>query len=132
MSHHCAVAIRKPFLLLAASFTFALLTACSSQTPENVVNDFLKALTSGRFDDACGYAAAAEKGDCQKAYKANPVDVNNAIKRCGEMDISTTLISKDANHARVSATEKCKKSGETRNEQWSLIKESGGWKLTFK
>jgi hypothetical protein len=137
MSHFFTVATRKPLALLGAFFAFALLAACSSQTPESVASDYMKAVANNRIDEAIGYFSledikendlTAAKGKMQMIAGAQ----YSAIQEQGGMkSVSSTLLEKKDNLAEVEV-EVTYKNNETRKDRMTLTKESGAWKIKLK
>jgi hypothetical protein len=128
------VGIRKLAAFLGAFCVFTLLAACSSQTPESVVNDYIKAVANNRVDEAVGYFSledvkesdlTAAKGKFQMIVGEQH---SNMQENGGLNSVSTVLASKDDNTAQVDVEMKFK-NGKARKETFSLVKESGKWKV---
>ena len=136
MLHFFAFDLRKLAVLLGAFFAFALLTACSPQTPESVVSSYIKAVASNNVDEAMGYLALGDvKGNefTQTRGKIRGMldSQYSAIQENGGLDsISTKLINKNDNIAHVKLTMKYK-NGKTESGDMTLVKESGEWKISL-
>jgi hypothetical protein len=137
MSHFFAVGARKFLAFLGAFFAFALLAACSSQTPESVASDYMKAVANNRVDEAIGYFAledvkendlTAVKGKMQMVVGSQYSKIQ---ERGGMKSVSSTLIEQKDGTA-VVEVEITYKNDETRKDRMPLIKESGKWKIKLK
>ena len=134
------VAIRKLAAFFGAFCAFTLIAACSSQTPESVANDFIKAAASNRVDEAVGYFSLENvKENDLTAAKGKLLmivgQLYSSIQSEGGLDsVSSTLVDnngKNDNTARVNVEMKFK-NGKTKTEHFILAKESGKWKIKIK
>jgi hypothetical protein len=134
MLHFFTVATRKLAVFLGAFFTFALLVACSPQSPENVVSDYIKAVANNRVDEAIGYFALEDvkENDLTAAKEKFQMIVGTQYAHIQENDgldsVSTALADMDGDNASVDASIKYK-NGKMEMVPMTLLKESGKWKI---
>jgi len=136
MSHFFSVAARKLATFLGTFFVFALFAACSSQTsetPESVTDDYIKAVAENRLDEALGYFA---RGDAKEKdeIKTRTEDLYLRLQEKGGFDsVSSNLVDKNDDGTRTRVEVEVKyKSGDTDSGQMDLIKESGKWKIQLR
>ncbi|MCL2345606.1 MAG: DUF4878 domain-containing protein [Desulfobulbus sp.] len=128
---------RKLLALWGMLFAFAILAACSSQTPESVAKNYIDAVAANRTEEAIGYYSlkdvkendlTAVKGKLQMIVGQQ----YSSIQEHGGLDsVVTTLAKQDGNTARVDMELKFK-NGKTKKDRLNLIQESGAWKIVLK
>ena len=130
------VATRKLAVLFGALCVLTLMVNCSSQTPESVAGNFVSAVANNRVDEAIGYFSLEDvkendlttvKGKCQMIVG----EMYSEIQKDGGLDsLKSNLANNDKsdNTARVDVEMKFK-NGKTKTERFTLVKESGKWKI---
>ncbi|MCL2160460.1 MAG: DUF4878 domain-containing protein [Betaproteobacteria bacterium] len=139
MSEFFSTAGRKLTTLLGTFFVFALLAACSSQSPESVAGDYMKAAANNRVEEAIGYFAlgdikendlTAVKGKLQMIVGQQ----YSVIQDNGGLDsVSTNLVEKNEDGTSATVMVETKfKNGQSKKDRMTLIQESGKWKIRLK
>ena len=136
MSPFFSTAGRKLTALLGTFFAFALLAACSSQSPESVASDYMKAAANNRVEEAIGYFALGnvKENDLTAVKEKLQMFVGeqySVIQDNGGLDsVSTNLVEKNEDSTRAIVMVETKfKNGQSKQERMTLIQESGKWKI---
>ncbi|MDR2208629.1 MAG: DUF4878 domain-containing protein [Azoarcus sp.] len=135
MSHFFAAGARKFLTLFGAVFAFTLLSACSSQGPEDVARDYIEAVADNRTEKAIEYLELGGiKGNDLTAIKTKMqagLGLQHAAmkEKGGLKSVSPKLVKQEGDTADVEVELKYK-NGETETENFTLTKKSGKWKVT--